>query len=220
MKAVAIVSGGLDSVTMAYYVKFLGYDLHILSFDYGQRHRGEIAYARACAEELGAEAHTIDLTSMGALLRGSSLTDKSIAVPEGHYAAPNMASTVVPNRNAVMLAIAFSIAVAEKADRVCIGVHGGDHFIYPDCRPEFLAAFAGMEQYAIGTTEGPRIFAPFSEVNKTAIVLTGALLGVPFERTWSCYKGGDVHCGVCGTCVERKEAFFLAGVEDPTKYLK
>lgn len=211
---------------MAYHVKHIGYDLHLLTFDYGQRHVKEIDFARACADDLGAAHSVIDLTSFGALLKGSSLTDSSVEVPNGHYAAANMASTIVPSRNAVMLAIAYSVAAAEGAARVCIGVHGGDHFIYPDCRPEFLAAFDYMERFANGDNSdnisGSRlgIYAPFLNYSKADIVLTGDLLGVPFEKTWSCYKGGEVHCGVCGTCVERKEAFMLAGVEDPTKYLE
>lgn len=215
-KALAIVSGGLDSVTLAYHLSSLGYDLHLLSFDYGQRHKKELDFAAVCAAALGAKWDVIDLSSVGRLLKGSALTD-DIAVPDGHYAAPSMAVTVVPNRNAIMLAVAFGVAVAEQVERVCIGVHAGDHFIYPDCRPEFVYSFGEMERFA--NDGGPILYAPFLDKSKADIVSIGALLGVPYQNAWSCYKGGEVHCGTCGTCVERKEAFVLAGVTDPTIYL-
>lgn len=214
-KAVAVVSGGLDSVTLAYYLKAEGYTLHLVSFDYGQRHKKELAFASACAVALDAKIDVIDLAGVGALLKGSALTD-DIPVPDGHYAAPNMAVTVVPNRNAIMLAIAFGIAVAEKADCVGIGVHSGDHFIYPDCRKEFIDSFAAMESLA--NEGGPALLAPFAEKTKAEIVRIGSALNVPYQKTWSCYKGEDIHCGVCGTCTERKEAFAVAQVVDPTVY--
>lgn len=216
-RAIAIVSGGLDSVTMAYYVRVLGYSLHLLSFNYGQRHKKEIDYALMCSADLRSEIDVIDLSAVGALLKGSSLTDASVPVPDGHYAAANMVSTIVPSRNAVMLAIAFSVAVAEHAELVCIGVHGGDHFVYPDCRPEFISVFGKMERLA--NDGGPALYAPFLHWSKADIVSIGVTLKVPFSKTWSCYKGGEIHCGVCGTCTERKEAFVLADVKDPTTYL-
>jgi 7-cyano-7-deazaguanine synthase len=219
-KAVAIVSGGLDSVTLAYMLHSQGAELHLLSFDYGQRHRKELDCARRCAERLGAAWDLVDLTYVGRLMTGSALTDPSIAVPDGHYADPTMQITIVPNRNAVFLAVAYSVAAAQGADMVAIGVHGGDHPIYPDCRPAFINAFSAMQDLAL---EGyadplPRLYTPFLEWTKADIVRQGASWGVPFEDTWSCYKGGDIHCGTCGTCVERREAFQVAGIEDPTKY--
>lgn len=217
-KAIAIVSGGLDSVTLAYHLKEQGYTLHLLSFDYGQRHTKELSFARQCAERLAAQYNLIDISGIGALLKGSALTDAGVKVPDGHYANSNMSVTVVPNRNAVMLAIGFSIAAAEGADCVAIGVHSGDHFIYPDCRPEFIEKFAVMEQAALGEYARVDLYAPFLHLDKTGIVKRGAEIGVPFAETWSCYKGEAYHCGVCGTCVERKEAFALAGIEDPTLY--
>jgi 7-cyano-7-deazaguanine synthase len=219
-KTVAVVSGGLDSVVLAYYLrKSLHDDLHILTFDYGQRHRKEMTYAYMCGVDLDVKVSAIDLTSVGKLLVGSSLTDETVPVPDGHYAEPSMASTIVPSRNAIMLAIAFSVAAAEKAGLVCIGVHAGDHFIYPDCRPEFIHAFDKMEEFANGGYfKRPVVFAPFLKKSKADIVALGDILKVPFEKTWSCYKGGELHCGVCGTCTERKEAFVLAGVKDPTEY--
>src|SRR6266851_5963353 len=147
-KAIAIVSGGLDSITLAYLLHAEGYALHLLSFDYGQRHRKELAYAERCTKRLGAAFDIVDLSSLGRFLKGSALTD-SLPVPDGHYAAPTMAITVVPNRNAMMLSVAYAVAVTEQAQVVAIGVHAGDHLIYPDCRPEFIAAFDTMQRIAV-----------------------------------------------------------------------
>lgn len=218
-KAVAIVSGGMDSVTLAYLLCSEGYDLHLLSVDYGQRHRKELEYARSCAGRLGAIFHIADLSGVGKLLKGSALTD-DIPVPHGHYAAENMAVTVVPNRNAIMLSVAYGVAVAEEAELVATGVHSGDHFVYPDCRPEFIAAFDAMQRLAVEGFGRPelRLYAPFVNIGKHDIAAIGARLGVPYQDTWSCYEGGELHCGRCGTCVERKEAFELASVPDPTVY--
>ncbi len=218
-KAVAIVSGGMDSVTLAYLLNSEGYDLHLLSVNYGQRHRKELEYAGWCAERLGASFHVADLSGIGKLLKGSALTD-DIPVPHGHYAAENMAVTVVPNRNAIMLSVAYGVAVAEEAELVATGVHSGDHFVYPDCRPDFIAAFDAMQRVAVEGFGHPdlRLYAPFMNVGKHEIAAIGARLGVPYEDTWSCYEGGELHCGQCGTCVERKEAFELAGIPDPTMY--
>jgi 7-cyano-7-deazaguanine synthase len=139
-----------------------------------------------------------------------------VEVPEGHYAEESMRVTVVPNRNAIMLALAYGVAVAENANCVAFGAHGGDHFIYPDCRPGFMDAFEGMER--LGTETEISIYAPFRQQTKADIVSLGAKLGVPFDETWSCYEGQQVHCGRCGTCVERIQAFRDAGVADPTSY--
>ena len=218
-KAVAIVSGGLDSVTLAYQLEARGYDLHLLSFDYGQRHDKELHFAKLCAERLNANHNLIDISDLGALLGGSALTDASVDVPDGHYADSNMSFTVVPNRNAIMLAIGFSLAAAQNAEVVALGVHGGDHFIYPDCRPDFIRRFEHMEEASLGEFAQVRLIAPFLDIGKDGIVKVGSEIGVPFELTWSCYKGGVHHCGQCGTCLERKEAFALANVADPTIYL-
>lgn len=218
-KAIAIVSGGLDSVTLAYLLRAEGYQLHLVSFDYGQRHKKELAFAELCARRLKADFDSIDLSHLGHYLRGSALTD-DIEVPDGHYAEPNMAITVVPNRNAIMLSIAYGLAVAENAEVVAIGAHGGDHFIYPDCRPEFINAFDAMQRHAVEGFSNPKLklAAPFLHLGKHQIVKLGSALQVPYRDTWSCYKGGDKHCGTCGTCVERREAFELADVPDPTEY--
>jgi 7-cyano-7-deazaguanine synthase len=217
---VTTVSGGLDSVTLAHVLADEGHDLLCVSFDYGQRHAKEVAYAKRCADRLGAEHHVVDLRSVGALLSGSALTDPDVEVPEGHYADASMAVTVVPNRNAIMLSVAVGVAVARSAAAVATAVHAGDHPIYPDCRPAFIEAVEreariGNEGFAV---DGFRVLAPFVAVGKDEIVRRGAAVGVPFAETWSCYVGGDLHCGRCGTCVERREAFELAGVPDPTEY--
>lgn len=217
--AIAIVSGGMDSVTLAYFLKNEGFDLHLLSFNYGQRHKKELTYAAQCAQDLGAKHDIIDLSTITPFLKGSSLTD-DIAVPEGHYAEDSMKITVVPNRNAIMLAVAYAVAVAEGASAVATGVHAGDHFVYPDCRPEFIRKFGEMEKAATEGFAHPKLqlLAPFVYASKADIVKMGAKLKVPYEQTWSCYKGEEVHCGRCGTCVERAAAFAVAGVPDPTVY--
>lgn len=218
-KAVAIVSGGLDSSVLAYHVVSLGYELTILSFNYGQRHRKELNYAKKIAENLGAVWHEVDLTGLSTLLAGSALTESAIEVPDGHYSQENMAITVVPNRNAIMLSIAYGHAVAIGASFVFTGVHAGDHAIYPDCRPAFIARLdTALAKGNEGFADGLAIVAPFVLRSKADIVFHGAELKVPFEQTWSCYKGGEKHCGRCGTCVERREAFDLAKVPDPTEY--
>lgn len=218
-KAIAIVSGGMDSVTLAYLLASEGYKLHLLSFDYGQRHKKELTFAKRCADSLNAGHDVIDLSAITPFLKGSALTD-DVAVPEGHYAASSMKLTVVPNRNAIMLSVAYAVAVAENAEVVAAGVHAGDHPIYPDCRPEFIEAFDKMQRLAIEGYSHPalRLYAPFGNLDKHDIVAIGHALGVPYADTWSCYKGGELHCGKCGTCVERQEAFALAGVADPTEY--
>lgn len=219
MKIIAIISGGMDSVSMLYFYSRQGYEVHALTFNYGQRHKKEIAYAQQAAQDIGANWDLIDLSTLTKHIGGSSLTD-NIPVPDGHYAEENMKITAVPNRNAIMLAIAYGVAVAEQADAVAIAVHAGDHFIYPDCRPAFTEAFKKMQDKAIEGFGNIQLLTPFIKYSKSDIVKEGHTAGTPFSKTWSCYKGGDVHCGTCGTCVERKEAFELAGVQDPTIYLR
>jgi 7-cyano-7-deazaguanine synthase len=218
-RAVAIVGGGMDSVTLAYLLDSEEYELHILSVDYGQRHKKEISYARRCAEQLGATFDIANMSQVGRLLSGSALAD-DVEVPHGHYAAENMAVTVVPNRNAIMLSIAYGLAVAEEAALVACAVHAGDHYVYPDCRPDFINAFDQMQKKAVEGFGMPNLclYAPFIYKTKAEVVEIGGGLSVPYEESWSCYEGGEVHCGLCGTCNERNEAFELAGVRDPTEY--
>lgn len=217
---VAVVSGGMDSAVLAHHLRAEGWGLHLLSFDYGQRHAKELDHARKLAASFGTPHAVVDLRSTGALLAGSALTDEAVDVPEGHYTDASMRATVVANRNAIFVQIAVGVAVAEGADAVAVGIHAGDHPIYPDCRPAFVEA---AEQLALVANEGFiadgfRLLAPFLHRTKADIVTLGTELGVPFAETWSCYAGGDRHCGRCGTCVERREAFELAGVPDPTAY--
>jgi len=218
--AVAVVSGGLDSTTLAYWLRVHVSRLTVLSADYGQRHRKELDCAHATAVALGADFRMVDLTSAGRLLGGSALTDPGVEVPDGHYTDESMAITVVPNRNALLLDVAVGLAAAIGADTVAFGAHRGDHAVYPDCRPVFLAAYGEMARVA---NEGflPADFAvlaPFMDLAKADIVVLAGRLGVPLAATWSCYRGGKAHCGRCGTCTERREAFMLAGVPDPTAY--
>ena len=209
----------MDSVTLAYLLASEGFYLHLLSINYGQRHLKELEHAELCAKTLGVEFDVANISGIGRLLKGSALTD-DVPVPHGHYATPNMAITVVPNRNAIMLSIAYGVAVAEGAEIVATGVHAGDHFVYPDCRPEFIEAFGAMQKKAVeGFGDASlRLHAPFVEWSKADIVTTGARLGVPYADTWSCYEGGEIHCGLCATCRERIEAFQIADVRDPTVY--
>lgn len=227
MKGIAVVSGGMDSVTLVHYLLNQGDDVDIVSFDYGQRHKKELHFAENLVglNRGGNQVKhwsLIDLSSLTEHIGGSSLTDDSVDVPDGHYAEESMKATVVPNRNMIMLSIAAGIAVARGANYVSTAVHSGDHFIYPDCRPEFVERTASAirvanEGFDSWSTIGP-VYAPFMFKTKTDICLFGTALGVDHKYTWSCYKGGDIHCGRCGTCVERKEAFKLAGVVDPTEY--
>lgn len=217
MKTLVVCSGGLDSVSLAHKVAAEHTLIGLISFNYGQRHLKELDFAAKAAERLGVPHDIIDITTIGKHLTGSALTD-NLDVPDGHYAEETMKITVVPNRNAIMLTIAFGLAAARQADAVAVAVHGGDHFIYPDCRPGFINAFQPMQNEALDGYASVKLLAPFVEVPKSEIVRQGARYGTPFADTWSCYKGGVKHCGRCGTCVERREAFHLAGVEDPTDY--
>lgn len=212
--SVIIVSGGLDSITLLY-DKAETIALAV-SFDYGQNHGAkELPFAAHHCRKLGIPHITIPLSFMHRYFK-SSLLDGAEAIPEGHYAEENMKSTVVPFRNGIMLAIATGIAESHGLKRVYIANHGGDHTIYPDCRPDFIQAMDGAA--TAGTFVNVRIEAPYTNITKADIVRRGTTLGIDYSKTWSCYKGSDVHCGKCGTCVERKEAFLEAGVKDPTEY--
>lgn len=219
-RAVTLLSGGMDSTTLAYGLADEGYYLLALSFDYGQRHAiRELEMARITAGKLSAEWRIVNLSAITGLLSGSALTDPSVEVPDGHYSDETMKATVVPNRNAIMLNIAVGYAVAEQADLVACAVHAGDHPIYPDCRPEFIEALNRLVVVATDgfAKPGLHVRAPFLTIEKSDIAKIGDRLSVPWEDTWSCYKGGEVHCGTCGTCVERAEALDTVG--DPTRYI-
>jgi 7-cyano-7-deazaguanine synthase len=218
--AVVVLSGGLDSTTLAYWLHAHAARVTLLSADYGQRHRKELEFARATADALAVRHRIVDLTSVGRMMSGSALTDLAVDVPDGHYTDASMAVTVVPHRNALLLDVAVCLATVLGADTVAYGAHGGDHTVYPDCRPGFVDAYGQMARLAgEGTLPvGFSVLAPFLTLTKAEIVGLAEELGVPFASTWSCYRGGDLHCGTCGTCVERREAFAVAGVPDPTRY--
>jgi 7-cyano-7-deazaguanine synthase len=216
VKTVVVYSGGLDSTVLLHQLLADGDQVLALSVDYGQRHRVELEYARRLAEAVGIEWRLADLSSVGQLLGGSSLTSPEIAVPHGHYAEQSMKQTVVANRNMIMLSVAAGWAISQRADRVAYAAHTGDHAIYPDCRPEFAEAVDRAIRLA--DWHEIHLVCPFVRLTKAQIVARGAELGVDFAKTWSCYEGGAIHCGRCGTCFERREAFSQAGVHDPTKY--
>lgn len=216
MKSVIIYSGGLDSTVLLYHLLDVGHELHALSIDYGQRHRCELAAAANICCVRGVPHATADLSAIQPLLAGSSLTSPEIEVAEGHYTEESMKSTIVPNRNMIFLALATGHALSISAGQVAYAAHSGDHAIYPDCRNEFADAMAAA--MALADWKTIELSRPFVDWTKAEIVRRGHDLGVPFAETWSCYKGGKLHCGRCGTCIERREAFDLAEVEDPTPY--
>ncbi len=217
MKTVVLLSGGMDSATLLYHmIQEQGVaNVSTLSVLYGQRHRRELDHAWQLANNLIVPHTLVPLDGLQHVLR-SALTSDDIPVPEGHYAAESMKATVVPMRNAIFLSVAVGYAWSIGAEQVATAIHAGDHAIYPDCRPEFLDAFNAMTKTASDGFGSPRVVAPFVNISKTDIAKLGQTLGVPWELTWSCYKGECKHCGVCGTCVERREA--LAEVGDPTVY--
>ena len=215
-KTVLIYSGGIDSTVLLYDLLNSGHDVQALSVNYGQRHIKELDCAKSLCNQLNVEHHVADLTALNPLLSGSSLTSPYVQVPEGHYEDESMKATVVPNRNMILLSIAAGWAMSTGASSVSYAAHSGDRAIYPDCREEFADAMNGVME--IAGWDKVSLNRPFSSLTKADIVKLGDELDVPFEQTWSCYKGGQVHCGVCGTCVERREAFQLAGVTDPTIY--
>ncbi|MER6912675.1 7-cyano-7-deazaguanine synthase QueC [Streptomyces sp. NPDC000594] len=217
-RVVVVLSGGMDSTTLMAHYAALRSDLIAVTVDYGQRHRREIESAATIARHFDARHLVVDLSGLGRHLGGSALTDSRVDVPDGHYAEDSMRSTVVPNRNAVLANVAVSVGVAERAAIVALGMHAGDHFVYPDCRPAFVSALGELVTVANEGFPTPRVEAPFLTWSKADIATHGTRLGAPLGVSWSCYKGAERHCGTCGTCYERREAFRDAGVADPTDY--
>jgi 7-cyano-7-deazaguanine synthase len=191
-------------------------ETRLLSIDYGQRHAKELDHSQKVANHLGLAHEILKLPQLEQILGGSSLTDKSITLPEGHYAEESMKSTVVPNRNMILLALAGGHALSIGFDTIAYAAHAGDHTIYPDCRPEFADAM--NKALGLADWNDLNLHRPYVEMTKSDLVSLGEELNAPLQLTWSCYAGGEIHCGKCGTCVERKEAFALANIPDPTKY--
>lgn len=212
---VVIYSGGMDSFTLLNRLLSEGNTVLPVSFHYGQRHARELECARQVCESLGLKHQIADIRAIQGLLGESALTSDT-AVPEGHYADANMRATVVPNRNMVMLSLAISYAISQKAGAVAYGAHGGDHAIYPDCRPEFVERMRAVA--AVSDYEPVDILTPYLNWDKTRILEEGLRLGLDYSQTWTCYNGRDKACGRCGSCVERLEAFAANGQTDPLPY--
>lgn len=214
-KVVVIYSGGMDSFTVLNRALTDGKEVFALSFDYGQRHVKELACASKVCKRLGVNHKVVDISSINQLLAGSSLTD-DIEIPEGHYEAESMKSTVVPNRNMVLISLAVAYAVSVGAEQVYYGAHSGDHAIYPDCRPEFVEKMNDVCK--IANYESVEIFSPYLTVSKTAILTDGITMGLDYNDTWTCYNGREKACGKCGACEERLEAFADNNTVDPIPY--
>ncbi len=215
MNVVVLHSGGMDSTVLLHHLLEEGNAVRGFGVDYGQRHRRELQAAETLCRRLGVDWQLAAITASEPLFDRSALTGPA-EIPEGHYTDESMKQTVVPNRNMILLALAIGQAINLGYEAVAYAAHAGDHTIYPDCRPAFADAMANAA--GLCDFRPVRLLRPFIDLTKADIVRRGAALGVPFELTWSCYQGGQAHCGRCGTCVERREAFALAGIPDPTVY--
>jgi 7-cyano-7-deazaguanine synthase len=216
-RALVIVSGGLDSAVLLKHVQQYRPETHAVSFNYGQKHSRELEFAVENCRMLGVPHNIINLTEVSKFIQKGSQMQAEVDPPDGHYTELSMKQTIVPNRNAIMISIACGMAVTLDIPFVYYGAHAGDHAIYPDCRPVFY--YAMRDAMYLGNEWTPvYLNAPFIKMSKAQIVGLGHQLDVHFRQTWSCYKGGHIHCGTCGTCVERREAFELAHVPDPTAY--
>jgi len=206
----------MDSTALLYHVLAEGHEARAISFNYGQRHARELDSAAAVTRAAGVEHRIVDLSSLTPVLGDNALSGRDTEVPEGHYEEESMKLTVVPNRNMIMLSVAIAWAISSQSDAVAYAAHSGDHAIYPDCRPEFAAA---MDQAArLCDWREIELWRPFVAMDKGDIARRGHEVGAPFALTWTCYKGGAVHCGKCGACRERLEAFAKHGLTDPVDY--
>lgn len=212
---VVIYSGGMDSFTLLHRAVARGHDVHALSFNYGQRHVRELDCAREVCRSLSIPHRVLDIRALGEVMSGSALTS-DLAVPEGHYEEDSMKATVVPNRNMILLSLATGYAITVGADAVWYGAHGGDHAIYPDCRPEFVEKMDAVCRVA--DYRPVAIEAPFMGFDKSDILAEGLRLGLDYSQSWTCYNGRELACGRCGSCVERLEAFAVNDVADPLPY--
>jgi len=212
VKTICILSGGMDSTTLLYSLLKEGREVKAISFDYGQKHKRELELAAKTCNNLAVEHKIVDVTFLKELLSNSALTsDKEI--PEGHYEDESMKDTVVPNRNMIMASIAIGWAINEKFEEIALGVHSGDHAIYPDCRPEFINALREVAKVCDYRTIG--IYTPFLTFDKGGIAAIGKDLEVDYSLTHTCYNGEEIPCGKCGACQERAEAFKDAELTDP-----
>lgn len=214
---IILMSGGMDSTSLLYLALNLGGKIAALSVNYGQRHSRELEAAKEICRRASVEHRILHLQSLRDLMGGSSQTSTEIEVPEGHYAEESMKKTVVPNRNMVLLSMAGAWCISKGWDYVGYAAHAGDHTIYPDCREVFVDALS--KAFALCDWKPPTLQAPFADITKGQVAKIGHANNAPLHLTYSCYKGGEEHCGVCGTCCERKEAFTEAGLLDPTEYL-
>ena len=214
-KVVVIYSGGMDSYTVLNKAIKQGFDVYALSFNYGQRHVKELEVAASVCADLNVHHKVVDISAINQLIGGSSLTD-DIEVPEGHYEEESMKSTVVPNRNMILLSLAVGYAVSLKANKVFYGAHSGDHAIYPDCRPEFVQKMSDVCR--IANYEEVEIVCPYLNNSKIEILTDGLKMDLDYSNTWTCYNGREKACGKCGACQERLEAFSLNNASDPLPY--
>lgn len=214
---VVVYSGGMDSYTVLHRVLRETSNVHALSFHYGQRHSRELDVARDVCNRLGIEHQVVDITAIHGLIDNSALTDSSRAMPDGDYAEDNLTATVVPNRNMILLSLAIAKAVNVGASRVAYGAHGGDHVLYPDCRPAFVEAMNDVA--AIANFSPVEIHAPYLRASKSEILADGLAMGLDYGETWTCYEGRELACGRCGSCRERLAAFAAHGVKDPLAYV-
>ncbi len=218
MKVLVLLSGGMDSVSALHFAAKEHEVVAAACFHYGAKHNDrELLFARRQADLLGVRSYLIRLPFVGEEF-ASDLLENGGAIPDGHYEESTMKQTVVPFRNGILLSVAAGLAESKGASGVVIAAHSGDHAIYPDCREDFMRPMA--EAIRSGTYAQIAVLRPFIAMTKAEIARVGHGLGVDFSQTWSCYKGGETHCGTCGTCVERREAFLLAGIPDPTAYLQ
>ncbi|WP_024951818.1 7-cyano-7-deazaguanine synthase QueC [Cobetia crustatorum] len=215
-RAVVIYSGGMDSYTVLHQALKEGFEVHALSFHYGQRHSRELDVARAVCESLGVAHEIVDIRAIHGLISNSALTNADQAMPKADYDEASMTSTVVPNRNMILLSLAIAKAVNIDADVCFYGAHGGDHVLYPDCRPEFVDKMNAVA--AIANFSPIEIRAPFLHSRKDEVLAAGIAMQLDYSQTWTCYEGRELACGECGSCRERLEAFASHGLSDPLGY--
>ena len=214
-KIIVVYSGGLDSFTLLNEAIRSGKDVSALSFDYGQKHNKELHFVENFCSQESIDSKIVDVSSIKELFQGSSLTDE-IDIPKGHYEDDSMKSTVVPNRNMILISLALGYAVTKEAEEVWFGAHAGDHAIYPDCRPEFVEKMDAVAR--IANYSPIAVKAPYIAMSKTEILAIGLNMQLDYGLTWTCYEGKELACGICGACHERLESFAANNVIDPIKY--